>query len=98
MRLHPGRGQDEHRGVHARRARGQRGRVGRAGRPGHGHAQEDPRVAEARVTGETETRLTESVSAQVTEDIEITVTEGFDASADEAGLTVTAKIQHAVPD
>jgi RNA polymerase sigma-B factor len=50
------------------------------------------------VTGETETRLTESVSAQVTEDIEITVTEGFDASADEAGLTVTAKIQHAVPD
>ena len=50
------------------------------------------------MTGETETRLTESVSAQVTEDIEITVTEGFDASADEAGLTVTAKIQHAVPD
>jgi len=72
--------------------------VGRAGRQGHGHAQEDPRVVEARVTGETETRLTESVSAQVTEHIEIAVTEGFDAPVGEAELPVTPKIQHAVPD
>src|SRR5215831_7259144 len=72
-------------------ARGQRGRVGRAGRQGHGHAQEDPRVVEARVTGETETRLTENVSAQVTEHIEIAVTEGFDARVNEAELQATPK-------
>ena len=79
-------------------ARGQRGRVGRAGRQGHRRAQEDTRVIEARVTGETETRLTESVSTQVTEEIEITVTEGLDGPAGEAGLAATPKIQHAVPD
>src|SRR5581483_5910482 len=112
LRLHPGRGQRDDRGVGAQpagpvarpghlrldgalRAGGQRGRLVRAGRPADGHAAEDPRAVEVRVTEEIEVRVPRKVDAQVTDDIDAEVAADIEVEVEVQvagpGLAATAR-------
>ena len=56
-----------------------RGRLGRAGQQTHGHAAQDPRAVEVRVTEEIEVRVPRKVDARVADEIDATVAADIEA-------------------